>query len=93
MATRELKHYSSDVFRNIYTKNEGHSIRLVRPAESNELNGATIFDAYKGNDDKLYDGIVIGTQVWIDKNLNETKYNDNTNITLISVGTNPTPAT
>jgi uncharacterized protein (TIGR02145 family) len=82
MATRELKHYSSDVFRNIYTKNEGHSIRLVRPAESNELNGATIFDAYKGNDDKLYDGIVIGTQVWIDKNLNETKYNDNTNITL-----------
>ena len=35
-----------------------------------------------GNDNKLYDGIVIGTQVWITKNLNETKYNDNTNITL-----------
>jgi uncharacterized protein (TIGR02145 family) len=82
MATRELKHYSSDVFRNIYTKNEGHSIRLVRPAEANEANGATIFDAYIGNDGKLYDGIVIDTQVWITKNLNETKYNNNANITL-----------
>jgi uncharacterized protein (TIGR02145 family) len=78
MATRELKNYSSDVFRNIYTKNEGHSIRLVRPAEANEANGATIFDAYVGNDGKLYDGIVIGTQVWITKNLNETRYNNNT---------------
>jgi uncharacterized protein (TIGR02145 family) len=82
MATRELKHYSSDVFRDIYAKSEGHSIRLVRPAATNEANGATIFDAYVGNDGKLYDGIVIGTQVWIDKNLNETQYNNGTNITL-----------
>jgi uncharacterized protein (TIGR02145 family) len=82
MATRELKHYSSDVFRDIYVKSEGHSIRLVRPAATNEANGATIFDAYVGNDGKLYDGIVIGTQVWIDKNLNETQYNNGTNITL-----------
>jgi uncharacterized protein (TIGR02145 family) len=82
MATRELKHYSSDVFRDIYAKSEGHSIRLVRPAGANEANGATIFDAYKGNDNKLYDGIVIGTQVWINKNLNETRYNNNGSITL-----------
>ena len=82
MATRELKHYSSDIFRNIYTKDEGHSIRLVRPAAPNETNGSTIFDAYKGNDNKLYDGIVIGTQVWITKNLNETLYNNNASITL-----------
>lgn len=82
MATRELKHYSSDVFRNIYTKDEGYSIRLTRPALSNEANGATIFDAYVGNDGKLYDGIVIDSQVWITKNLNETKYNNNTNISL-----------
>jgi uncharacterized protein (TIGR02145 family) len=82
MATRELKHYSSDIFRNIYTKDEGNSIRLVRPTGSNELDGATIFDAYIGNDGKLYDGIVIDSQVWITKNLNETKYNNNVNISL-----------
>jgi hypothetical protein len=32
LATRELKHWTDEVYRNIYTKNYGCSIRLVRPA-------------------------------------------------------------
>jgi len=80
--TRELKHWSFDVYKNTYTKNHGHSIRLVRPAVAGEVNGSTIFNAYKGNNGVLYDGIVIGTQVWINKNLAETKYNTNTNISV-----------
>ena len=82
LATRELKNWSSDVYRNIYSKNHGHSIRLVRPAVAGEVNGSIVYNAYKGNDNKLYDGIVIGNQVWIDKNLAETKYNNGSNISI-----------
>jgi uncharacterized protein (TIGR02145 family) len=82
LATRELKNWSPDVYKNIYTKNHGHSIRLVRPAVAGEVNGTIVFNAYKGNDNKLYDGVVIGNQVWITKNLAETKYNDGTNISV-----------
>jgi hypothetical protein len=74
--TRELKNYSDDVYRNIYTKNYGFSLRLVRPAAANEVDGTVIASAYAGNDGTLYDGIVIGTQVWINKNLSETLYNN-----------------
>jgi hypothetical protein len=74
--TRELKHFSDDVYRNIYTKNYGFSLRLVRPAAAGEVTGTIVSGEYAGNDGTLYDGIVIGTQVWIDKNLSETKYND-----------------
>lgn len=82
--TRELKNWSFDVYRNEYTKNNGHSLRLVRPAIAGESNGAIITNAYKGNDGSLYDGIVIGTQVWINKNLSETRYNDGTLININS---------
>ena len=85
--TRELKHFSDDVYRNIYTKSNGFSLRLVRPAAAGEVNGATITGSYTGNDGTLYDGIVIGTQVWIDKNLSETLYN---NSSTISTTTNST---
>lgn len=76
LATRELKHWSFDVYKNIYPKSYGFSIRLVRPAVAGEIDGSTIFNAYKGNDGKLYDGIVIGTQVWITKNLAEQNQNN-----------------
>ena len=85
--TRELKHSSDDVYRNIYTKNYGFSLRLVRPAIAGEVNGAVIAGDYTGKDGTLYDSIVIGTQVWIDKNLSETQYN---NGSTISLTTNPT---
>jgi hypothetical protein len=81
LATRELKHWTDEVYRNIYTKNYGCSIRLVRPAVAGETNGNTIFGAYVGNDGTIYDGIVIGNQVWITKNLSETLYNDATSVT------------
>ena len=76
LATRELKHWTDEVYRNIYTKNYGCSIRLVRPAVAGETNGNTIFGAYVGNNGTIYDGIVIGNQVWITKNLSETLYNN-----------------
>ena len=81
LATRELKHWTDEVYRNIYTKNYGCSIRLVRPAVAGETNGNTIFGAYVGNNGTIYDGIVIGNQVWITKNLSETLYNNATSIT------------
>jgi hypothetical protein len=68
-------------------KNYGFSLRLVRPAAANEVDGTVIASAYTGNDGTSYDGIVIGTQVWINKNLSETQYNNGSSISLT---TNPT---
>jgi len=78
MAARRLEHYSDAVYRDIFPKNYGCSIRLVRPAATGETNGMFIPDAYLGKNGTLYDGIVINNQVWITKNLSETLYNDNT---------------
>jgi uncharacterized protein (TIGR02145 family) len=74
--TRELNHYSSDVFRNLESKNNGFSIRLCRPVESGEVTGDFIPDAYVDNSGTIYDGVVIGDYVWITKNLSDTLYND-----------------
>ena len=87
LATRELKHYSTDVYRNIRSKNYGFSIRLVRPALATETDGQLLLNAYQGKDGTYYDGIVIGSRVWITKNLTETKYN---NGDTINVQINPT---
>ena len=84
---RELKHFSNDVYRSIYDKNSGLSLRLVRPAVAGETNGSVIVGDYIGKDGTTYDSIVIGTQVWINKNLSETQYNDGTTV---SITTNPT---
>jgi hypothetical protein len=78
MAARRLEHYSADVFRDIFSKSYGCSIRLVRPATTGETNGMFIPDAYTGKNGTLYDGIVINDQVWITKNLSETLYNGGT---------------
>ena len=82
MVTRRLESYSSDVFRDIFSKNYGCSIRLVRPAVAGETDGMFIPDAYVGKNGTFYDGIVVGTQVWINKNLSETLYNNNATISL-----------
>lgn len=55
---------------------QGEGIRLIRAAVGGENDGDFISNAYTGNDGKLYDAVVIGTQVWINKNLDETKFND-----------------
>jgi len=82
MAARRLEHYSADVYRDIFPKSYGCSIRLVRPATTGETNGMFIPDAYVGKNGTMYDGIVINDQVWIDKNLSETLYNNGTAITI-----------
>jgi uncharacterized protein (TIGR02145 family) len=92
MAVRNLKNWSNDVYRYILTKNYGCSIRLVRPAQPGETNGLTILDAYVGKNGTLYDGIVIGTQVWITKNLSETLYNNGASITSMANNTSWTNA-
>jgi len=74
--TRELNHYSLDVFRNLEAKNNGFSLRLCRPAESGEVTGDFIPDAYVDNSGTFYDGVVLGDYVWITKNLSDVLYND-----------------
>ena len=80
--TRELFSWSTDVYRNERFKNNGYSLRLCRPTASGEINGQNVIGAYIGNDGTSYDGIVIGDNCWITKNLSETKYNDSSTITL-----------
>jgi hypothetical protein len=88
MAARRLEHYSADVFRDIFSKSYGCSIRLVRPAVTGETNGMFIPDAYTGKNGTLYDGIVINDQVWIIKNLSETLYNNGVAVSITT--SNPT---
>ncbi len=76
MKSIELKHFSDDVFKSTDFKNNGYSLRLVRPATTGENNGDYLTDIYTGNNGLIYDGIVIGNQVWINKNLSETQYNN-----------------
>jgi hypothetical protein len=66
---------------------EGMSVRLMRPAVGGETNGQLISNAYTGNNGEVYDGIVIGTQVWINKSLYETKYNDGSSIANVTDNT------
>ena len=87
MAARRLEHYSADVFRDIFSKSYGCSIRLVRPATTGETNGMFIPDAYTGKNGTLYDGIVINDQVWITKNLSETLYNSGVTISTTTSNT------
>lgn len=86
--TRELKHYSSDVFRNLESKNHGFSIRLCRPVETGETNGDFITDAYVDNNGTIYDGVVLGDYVWITKNLSDISYNDATSVVNMANTTN-----
>jgi hypothetical protein len=79
--TRELKHYSADVFRELKAKNYGLSLRLCRPAVSGEVNGNFVLDAYVDNSGTIYDGVVIGNYVWITKNLGDGFYNNGSSVT------------
>jgi len=61
----------------------GANIRLVRTASIEEqalVDGTEIVDAYTGNDEKVYQGVKLGTQIWLKENLAETLYSDGTKI-------------
>ena len=75
-------------FPNVFAGTE----KLVRPAVAGEVDGTTIVGAYTGKDGTIYNGIVIGTQVWIDKNLSETQYNNGSAISLTTNSTTWTNA-
>jgi hypothetical protein len=80
LAAVNLRNYSNEIYRDNLYKSNGCSVRLVRPAEPGETSGDVILNAYIGNDGTRYNGIVLGTQVWITVNLSETRYNDGSTI-------------
>lgn len=72
-----LEHDDDTVFRTVVDKNFGLRIRLVRPAECNEDPGDAIPNAYKDNEGKQYNGIVIGNLVWLTEDLQDKEFNTN----------------
>jgi hypothetical protein len=73
------------VYRYTYDRANGFSVRCLRDtttSEDSDADGTIYTDAYTGNDGTKYDGIKLGSQVWINENLKETKYADGTTITL-----------
>lgn len=81
----DLMVFNSLTFANLTTieKARGASIRLFRAATVGEqalADGTAIVDAYTGNDGKVYQGVKLGSQIWLSENLAETKYSDGTGI-------------
>ena len=80
---RLLYDSSSSVFRYSHAQAGGYSVRLFRDTtteEDSDPDGTVYTDDYTGNDGKKYDAVKIGSQVWINENLAETKYYDGTSI-------------
>ena len=82
-----LEFDDNTLFRTIVDKNQGLRLRLVRPAECNEDPGDAIPNAYKDNSGNLYNGIVIGSLVWLTADLKDLKYNNGNVIPLEAVDT------
>jgi uncharacterized protein (TIGR02145 family) len=78
--TRGLDTGVADLTIGTNTNDWGFSVRLMRPAVGGETNGQLLTNAYIGKNGEKYDGIVIGTQVWITRSLYETYYNNGTAI-------------
>lgn len=72
------------VFRTVVDKNYGLRIRLVRPAECNEDPGDAIPNAYKDNEGRQYNGVVIGNLVWLTEDLQDKEFNTGAAITNIT---------
>jgi len=75
-----LSNVNDSLFNGSAVKEKGTSIRLVRAAVGGENDGDVIQGAFIGNNGEIYDGVVIGTQVWLSRNLYETKLNDGSDI-------------
>ena len=73
-----ISNEEGEVFTSIYgIKNEGYSLRPVRPALLSDPTGDGVACAlYIGNDGKRYRTVRIGDQVWLADNLAETKWSD-----------------
>jgi hypothetical protein len=69
-------------------KKYGHSVRLLRDATFAEQDSPDGYvNDYIGNDLKTYKAVKIGTLVWLAENLQETKYNNGTDIPLVTDAT------
>ena len=84
---RDLGYSSSEVFRSAGSQGIGFSLRCLRDDSSSDTDGTVYTDDYEGNDGKKYDAVKIGDFVVINKNLDETKYADGTDIPEITNNT------
>ena len=81
---------TSDVHRFDTNKQFGYCSRLFRLATIEEQSlpdGLIEGKFYEGNDGKIYRITKIGTHVWLDDNLAETKYANGTDIPVVTVNT------
>jgi uncharacterized protein (TIGR02145 family) len=64
-------------------KKYGQPVRLVRPyapADGDKIDGRILSETFTDGDGNLYDGVIIGDQVWSTTNLKTTTYADGTPI-------------
>lgn len=75
---------SSRFYGPIIYDNTALNIKLIKNELSDEENklkdGDILEDIYLGNDNKTYDGVKIGDQIWLVENLAETKYRNGDSI-------------
>lgn len=80
---RGLSGGNASIDRGAAAKYTGMSVRIFRNASVTELlltDGTWIYNAYQDNTGNYYNGVKIGTQVWITENLRDEFYNDGTPI-------------
>ena len=81
-----MRHNMGGFYQDIYYyyKTDSFSVRCVRDeavGEASDSDGTVYTDDYTDGSSNKYDGVKIGEQVWITKNLITTKYQNGNNIT------------
>lgn len=80
---RRLGYYGAYVYRSIYSKGSGFSVRCLRDSSEGWAEGQKVQDI----DGNIYDTVQIGTQIWMVQNLAVTHFKDGTPLTNVEDGT------